>query len=171
MEEPAKSVIAGMSITDADYETAIKLLKKRFGKTEVIQRAHINQLINLAPVYNEKNISRLRTLHDQIEAHFRGLEAQGVEMSTYSRIVVPVLMEKIPEVARFNMIRATEKNQLKWALDDLLSALEKELEVRESHVPLLKNAGHGSAVTDKRNKTDERLFSRRNCDLAFCGKR
>ena len=37
LDEPAKSVIAGMSVTDAQYETAINLLKKRFGKTEVIQ--------------------------------------------------------------------------------------------------------------------------------------
>ena len=170
LEEPAKSVIAGMSITDADYETAIKLLKKRFGKTEVIQRAHINQLINLTPVYNEKNISRLRTLHDQIEAHFRGLEAQGVEMSTYSSIVVPVLMEKIPEVVRFNMIRATEKNQLKWALDDLLSALEKELEVRESHVPLLKYAGHGSAVTEKSARPKTGYFQGETATSLFVGK-
>ena len=75
LEEPAKSLIAGMSVTDAHYDAAIKLLKKRFGKTEVIQRAHINHLMNLAPVYNEKNISRLRALHDQIEVHFCGLEA------------------------------------------------------------------------------------------------
>ena len=75
--------------------------------------------MNLAPVYNKKNISRLRTLHDQTEAHFRGLEAQGVDMSTYSSIVVPVLMEKIPEVVRFNMIKGTEKNHLKWTLNDL----------------------------------------------------
>ena len=117
LEEPAKSVIAGILVTDAHYETAINLLKKRFGKTEVIQRAHINHLMNLAPVYNEKNISRLRTLHDQVEAHFRGLEAQGVDMSTYSSIVVPILMRKIPKVVRFNMIRATGTNHLKWALD------------------------------------------------------
>ena len=170
LEEPAKSVIAGMSVTDAHYETAINLLKKRFGKTEVIQRAHINHLMNLAPVYNERNTSRLRTLHDQIEAHFRGLEAQGVDMSTYSSIVVPILMEKIPEVVRFNMIRATGKNHLKWALDDLLSALEKELEVRESHVPLLKYAGHGSAVAEKATKPKREYFQGGTATSLFLGK-
>jgi len=86
-------VIAGMSVTDIHYDAAIILLRKRFRKIEVIQRAHIYHLMNLAPVYNEKNISLLGALHDQIEVHFRGLEAQGVDMSTYSSIVVPVLME------------------------------------------------------------------------------
>ena len=89
LQEPAKNVIAGMPMTDASYETAIELLKKRFGKPEKIQRAHINHLLHLAPVYNEKSINRLRTLHDQIETHFRGLEALGVVRITYSSIVVP----------------------------------------------------------------------------------
>ena len=170
LEEPAKSVIAGMSVTDAHYDAAINLLKKRFGKTEVIQRAHINHLMNLAPVYNEKNVSRLRALHDRIEVHFRGLEAQGVDMSTYSSIVVPILMEKIPEVVRFSMIRASEKNHLKWALDDLLSALEKELEVRESHVPLLKYAGQGGAVAEKTAKPKKDYFQGGTATSLFVGK-
>ena len=42
-QEPAKSVIAGMQMTDESYETAIELLMKRFGKPEEIQRVHINQ--------------------------------------------------------------------------------------------------------------------------------
>ena len=70
--EPAKSVIAGMPLTDAGYNTAIELLKKRFGKPEEIQRAHINHLLHLPPVFNDKSVNRLRTLHDQIETHFRG---------------------------------------------------------------------------------------------------
>ena len=121
-------------------------------------------------MYNENNISHLRTLHDQIVAHFRGLEAQGVEMSTYSSIVVPVLMEKILEVVRFTMIRATEKNHLKWTLADLLSVLEKELEVRESHVPLLKYAKHGSAVTEKARRPKRDYFQGGTATSLFVGK-
>ena len=163
-------MIAGMSVTDAHYDAAINLLRKRFRKTEVIQRAHINYLMNLAPVYNEKNISRLGALHDQIEVHFRGLEAQGVDMSTYSSIIVPILMEKILEFVRFSMIRASEKNHLKWALDDLLSALEKELDVRESHVPLLKYAGHGCAVAEKTAKPKREYFQGGTVTSLFVGK-
>ena len=154
LQEPAKSVIAGMPMTDASYETAIELLKKRFGKPEEIQRAHINQLLHLAPVFNERSINRLRTLHDQIETHFRGLEALGVDRITYSSIVVPELMGKIPEQIRFNMIRASDKSLSSWFLDELLISLEKELEIRESHVPLLKNAGGNQEKQTTRPKRD-----------------
>ena len=44
-----------------------------------------------------------------------GLEALGVDQITYSTIVVPMLMEKIPEGVRFNMIRSTEKKQINTA--------------------------------------------------------
>ena len=73
LEEPARSVIAGMPITDAEYGTAIDLSKKRYARPLVIERTHINELTSLSPVFSEKNVARLRALHDQIETYFRGL--------------------------------------------------------------------------------------------------
>ncbi len=70
---------------------------------------------------------------------------------TYSSIVVPVLMEKIPDEIRFNIIRANEDDHLDWTLDKLIAALEKELKVRESHVPLKM---HGAE--QQRNSTTSR---------------
>ena len=92
----------------------MKLLQDRYGDPVVMQRVHINQLVYLSPVYSEKNVTRLRNLHDQIEVHYRGLEALGGDQITYSSIVVPTLLEKLPEGVRFNMIRSMQKktNQL-----------------------------------------------------------
>ena len=83
----------------------------------------------------------MRNLHDQIEAHYLGLEALGVDQITYSTIVVPMLMEKISEGVRFNMIRSTEKKQINWGLDDLLVALGRQLEIHENHVSVFKSGG------------------------------
>jgi len=52
----------------------------------------MNELLNLTPVYNERNVVRLRALHDKIESHFRSLDALGIAEECYSSIVVPVLM-------------------------------------------------------------------------------
>ena len=60
---------------------------------------------------------------------------------TYSSIVVPELMEKSPESIRFNMIRGSEKCLSSWSLEELLVAFEKELEIRESYSPLMRNGG------------------------------
>eukprot|EP00794_Sanderia_malayensis_P012363 gene12363-biopygen9859 len=95
LEEPAKGVVTGFSLTDADYDAALELLRKRYAKPSVIKRAHLNDLINLAPVYSEKNVQRLRVLHDQIETRFRAMEAQEINQKSYSSVIVPVLMGKI----------------------------------------------------------------------------
>eukprot|EP00112_Aurelia_sp_Birch-Aquarium-sp1_P002793 Seg1309.3 transcript_id=Seg1309.3/GoldUCD/mRNA.D3Y31 product="hypothetical protein" protein_id=Seg1309.3/GoldUCD/D3Y31 len=106
LEEPARGVITGFALTDADYDSAVDLLRsrKRFARPSVIRHAHINEMANLSPVFNEKSIGRLRNFHDQIEAHYRGLEALGVDKQSYSSIVVPLLMPKLPDSVRMNMI-------------------------------------------------------------------
>ena len=151
LEGPAKSVISGIPMTDTSYETAVNLLKGCYANPTVIQRAHINQLLNLAPVFNEKNVPRLRSFHDQIETHFRGLEALGVDKITYSSIIVPVLMEKLPEIIRLGMVRDAGKTHLEWNLEEMLESLKKEIEIRECQVPLMKNPFYaGTSVEGRR---------------------
>eukprot|EP00794_Sanderia_malayensis_P019302 gene19302-biopygen16181 len=136
LEEPARSVVTGFALTEADYDAAIELLKARYAKPSVIKRAHINDLLNLNPVFHEKNVTRLRNLHDQIETRYRAMETQAIEKNSYSSVVVPVLMGKIPEALRNNMIRFGS-NHMEWNLDDFLTALGKELDVLEEHFPIM----------------------------------
>ena len=60
LEEPVRKVIGGLSITDADYDSGIKILKNRYARPTQIKRAHISQLLQLSMVHNEKNIAKLR---------------------------------------------------------------------------------------------------------------
>ena len=81
---------------------------------------------------------------DQSESHYRGLEALEFDMATYSNFVVPLLMEKIPEQMRINMIRFSSCDHLEWTIKEFLQAFEKEIVVRESHVPLGRPNNTGS---------------------------
>ena len=83
VEEPAKTAIAGFALTSANYEAALELLKRRFGKKENIQKAHINELMKAAPVPSARDTAKLRKLHDTVETHHRGLQTLNVEPSTY----------------------------------------------------------------------------------------
>ena len=165
-------MIAGIPLKENDYNTAVDILKSRFAKPSVIQRAHINEMINLPAVFNEKNVTRLRTLQDQIEIHYRGLEAIGVDRNSYSSIVVPILMEKVPEAIRYNMVRFEDKSHLEWTLDEFIRALGKELEVRESHVPIFKQQSHGERpkFQSKSNGvgTVSALFVKEDQKCVFC---
>ena len=141
LEAPARGVITGFALTDADYDSAVDLLTNRFARPSAIRHAHINEMANLSPVFNEKCVRRLRNFHDQIEAHYRGLEALGVDKQTYSSIVVPFLMAKLPDSVRMNMIRFGD-NHLEWtSMAEFIESLSREVEIRESYTPIFKPPG------------------------------
>lgn len=131
LEGPARNAIMGFSLTAANYNEAVDLLKKRYGKKQEIQRSHINELLNISAIYNDKDTVRLRTFYDSVETHHRALRALGVDEITYSTIVVPSIMEKLPIPIRLTISR--DSDFLDWSMTDLLKNLLKEVELRERH--------------------------------------
>ena len=128
---PARSAIAGFTLTSANYESAVELLKNRYRKKTAIQRAHVNELLNVQPVYNERDAQRLRSLYDFLETKHRALQALEVDESTYSAIMVPSVLEKLPHALWLTITRGKE-HQL-WNLSDLLEALGGEIKLREEY--------------------------------------
>ncbi|XP_065058043.1 uncharacterized protein LOC135685879 [Rhopilema esculentum] len=153
--EPAKSVISGFKMTASNYRAAVELLHQRFAKPTVIKRAHINEMLKINSVYDERRVDRMRSLHDSVETHFRGLEALHVNEETYASIVVPVLLEKIPQAVRLNMVRASSKDHLEWSVRDFLESLSKEIEVREVQAPIF-----GTGGTERRGYAPRRMADR-----------
>lgn len=74
----------------------------------------MSQLLKVPPVYGEKDVCGLRILHETVETHYRGLCALKVDENTYSGIVVPTLLEKIPDSVRLTITRGEE--YLKWTI-------------------------------------------------------
>ena len=62
----AKTAIAGLALTTANYQVAIDLLNERFKKDVVIERTHVNDLLNVSPVYHDKDTVGLRRLYDTV---------------------------------------------------------------------------------------------------------
>ena len=159
VDEPAKSAISGFSLTAANYGFAVELLKRRFGKPSTIQRSDINELLSVQAVYRERETSRLRALYHKIECHDRGLIALKVDKATYSSIVVPTLLEKLPESVRLTMTRG--KNFKEWTMDDLLNHLLVEVELREEAVISTPNNGRNQTGNGKNRNmyTNSALFA------------
>ena len=61
--EPARSAISGFALTSANYNETIDLLKRRYGKKNAIQKAHIQELMNIKPVSNDRDTEKLRKLY------------------------------------------------------------------------------------------------------------
>ena len=62
--EPVLTAIGGFTLTAANYNVDVDLLKRRYGKEDVIQRALINDLLNLLAVYNDEDTPSPRRFHD-----------------------------------------------------------------------------------------------------------
>ena len=159
MEPAASVIIAGFKMTSQNYRAAIELLKQRFAKPALIKRAHINEMLGISAVWDEKQVMKMRNFHDKVETHFRGLQSLAVDSETYSSIVVPVLLEKIPESVRLNMVRSTRKSHLDWEVMDLLDALKKELEVREMYAPIFKPGNSERRSTYRRVEENQTTAS------------
>ncbi len=66
------------SLTAANYEAAIDILKRRFGRKIAIERAHVNDLLKVLSVHHDKNTVGLRRLYVTFEVYHRGHRALGV---------------------------------------------------------------------------------------------
>ncbi|GBL65833.1 hypothetical protein AVEN_66588-1 [Araneus ventricosus] len=56
----ALSTIEGFALTPENYEIAIKLLKERFGRSDVLINTHLNNLLRICPLKNSDDIVSFR---------------------------------------------------------------------------------------------------------------
>lgn len=128
LQGDAARAIAGLPLTEINYTQSITLLKQRFGQPEKLINAHTHALIEPPGPTNE--LSSLQLFHDITENHIRGLASLGVPKESYSTILVPIILGKLPVPVRRNLAR--DHDQLRWTLDDLQAAVVKEIRVLES---------------------------------------
>ena len=73
----AAATINGLSLSSANYEAAVALLKERYGDPQKIINVHMDALVNLPIVENARDLEALRHLYDEVEANVRALSALG----------------------------------------------------------------------------------------------
>ena len=126
----AEQCIAGLSLTNANYNQAIYLLKERFGQDQQIIDAYMKNLLELpSPSLSP---SSLRHFYDKMETNIRGLESLGQTQDTFGALLVPIIIGKLPTEMRKNMTR--EHGQRSWDIRTLREAIGKETYVQESEI-------------------------------------
>ena len=127
LEGPAARAIAGLTLTASNYENAVGILQDRFGKTQQIITAHMDELIKIAPCHNDRPTS-LRYVFDQISVHTRGLASLGVSPEQYGSLLIPIIMSKLPNEIRLQEARNSTHEV--WKIEDLLLTIKKELKLK-----------------------------------------
>ena len=131
---PAAGAIRGLPLTAEIYESARAILKKRFEQPQVIINARIEGLEKVSAVSAYNHLRRLRLLYDRVEAHVRALQVLGINSESYGKLLIPLLMEKVPPNMRLRISRTVD--QPEWDLDVLLDAFDHEIEARERCEPI-----------------------------------
>ncbi|XP_077553627.1 uncharacterized protein LOC144168541 [Haemaphysalis longicornis] len=91
------TAVRGLQATEACYEDAVEILKRRFGNKEKIEQEHLAQLRTLPSVASSEDVRGLRRLYDHVQAHIRGLKGLGMSMSSYSAMLSGVLLSELPK--------------------------------------------------------------------------
>ena len=134
IENPAYSTIAGLSLTEANYETALELLQKRYGQKQTIINSHIDTILKIQPLYNNADVTQLRKFYDTVEQHCRGLQALGADSSSYGTILVNILLQRLPENIKLIISRkmGESSGDSEWKIEELLAIdiLKTEVEAR-----------------------------------------
>ena len=125
----ARSTIAGLALTSANYEKAVGLLKQRFGNRQIVISSHMEVLTKLPKVESISEVKKLRSLYDTVESHVRGLESMEISSEMYGCFLTPIVMQKLPEEFRIAITRNLESET--WNLKDILGEFHKELQLRE----------------------------------------
>ena len=161
LDGEACRTVSGLTLTDPNYEQAISLLTSRFRKKQCIINAHMQALVELPPPSN--NATSLRQLYDTIESHIRRLESLGKSKDTFGQL---------PPVVRQHLTRDHTSDE--WNIDELRSAIEKEIIVLESgiekqgdSIPLTVMRSFHTGVHQKQQSGDKTLVSSKPI-CAYC---
>ena len=129
LEGTAALTVQGLTLTADNYDSAIELLKKRFGNTQQIVATHMEELLRLPASHGDRAQS-LRRLYDNLMVHIRGLSSLGIEIAQYGSILVPVLMSKLLDVVRLRIAR--ENHGEAWEINRLMGTILEEVQARET---------------------------------------
>lgn len=127
LEGEAARAIAGLPLTDANYEVAVTILKQRYGNKQQVISAHMDELLNI-PTCGDK-VHQLKFVYDKINVHVRGLEALGVDSEKYGSLLIPIIMARLPKEISLRVARRTSEEV--WVINDILEIIRREVEARE----------------------------------------
>ena len=158
--------LAGLDITNDNYDTAIDMLQERYGKLHIIIEAHYSKLANISPpTYN--TIS-LRTFYDTTEKHLRALHSLGQDVN-HTELLVSI-KSKLPQSVREKLEQQKDWNE-GWTMENFRKQLRRFIDMKEetayqvrmyqnpNEVNFRRRSDVHSNNSDLPNSTGEALFS------------
>ena len=128
LEGQAGRAIQGLTLSESNYQAAAEILHERFGKTQQIISAHMDELLKL-PTCTWDKPGQLRIIYDKIKINVCGLQSLGVKAEQYGSFLKPVIMSRLTAEVRLRVARVSTKDV--WEINELLKVIQAEVEARE----------------------------------------
>ena len=125
----ASELISGLTLSAANYQKAIELLRDRFGNKQILITKHLDVLATLPRVENINDVVSLRKFFDTLETSVRNLSVLGKNTESYGSLLISVIFDRIPN--ELQVIIARRFNDDDWTLDQVIDIFKEELQARE----------------------------------------
>ena len=122
----AHNTIRGLQICERNYDNAIKMLQDRFGRTQKVVFAYLNDFMNTSPATD--NSRGLRQLFDKCERLIHGLNAAGLKPEQYDTFLPCVLLNKLPQEIAIKLGERNGDND--WELSTVIQYFSEILSKR-----------------------------------------
>ena len=103
LEGAASQAIQGLALSSDNYDSAVELLEQRFGKTQKIISAHMEEILKLQPCLTDCP-SSLQFLYDKLSVHVQGLSSLGVLSQECGSLLIPIKMSKLSNEIRLKSV-------------------------------------------------------------------
>ena len=127
LKGPALDAVRGFQITESNYDAAVAILNERFGQKHLLISEHMNNILNLN--CKSSSLMDMRYFFDNLEIGIRSLEALGEDPKSYSNMLCPLIVSKIPASIKANIIRKLGDRQ--YTLCEIREELKSEIAILE----------------------------------------
>ena len=99
-------------------------------RMKIIILSHLNKILNISPVYSP-NVRSLRELYDNVESNVRVLENLGVSFEQVGSLLIPIILEKLPNVINLQMNKKLGSGN--WNVQYFPECISEEVLAREDY--------------------------------------
>ncbi|MCP4456771.1 MAG: DUF1759 domain-containing protein, partial [Cytophagales bacterium] len=124
----ALEAIEGISITNDNYELALRILQEKFGDKEVLKEKLYGQLRNITPVKSGKLIE-LRSFVDNLEKILRQLDTLNEQVEHPS--IVSLIRNKLPNHLLIKLEENNSQDNVPWTVKRLQEDIAKVVKIQE----------------------------------------
>ena len=128
--ESASKLISHWSVTDANYDTARKILKTRYSNKRLIVRSHIQAMMSFPPLTQE-SAEGIRQLLECFQENTQALSTHTSQVAHWDTILVWAISEKLDSETRKWLELAHPGNNLQL-LEDVMKFLDERSRALEA---------------------------------------